>query len=250
MSIMVQRRFVVAPGDRAEFERQSNEGLWPTFLHFGAKMVAFGTWSFSGGPNDSVVTNTVYENFEHWSATRAGGPGEQGSFYRDEALMAETATLRPIFAPRGELVVESEARIFDINDEVSQIGAFHRSAATEPASAPPTFGRGSVVSERTYDLHDGGEAEFRRISREHIWPWLERSGGRLIAYGQDPLRPPNEVTTFFAFRSLAEWHRLSRPAAELAPPAEVVQAWDQRRGLVHSQWGKLLAVLTDFGERV
>ena len=42
MSIIVQRKHVVAPEDRAEYERMSSRGTWPTFLHFGSKMLAYG----------------------------------------------------------------------------------------------------------------------------------------------------------------------------------------------------------------
>jgi len=58
------------------------------------------------------------------------------------------------------------------------------------------------------------------------------------------------VMTLFAFRSLAEWHRLSRPTAELQPPQPVVAAWQQRHQIVQRQWGRLLIVGTDFGTKV
>src|SRR5690606_33195402 len=115
-----------------------------------------------------------------------------------------------------------------------------RRAGTEALPPPPTFGRGSILSERTYVLHNRAEPEFARLSRDYIWPWLESQGGRLVAYAQDPLRPPDEVVTLFAFRSLQEWHRLSRPGQELNPPAEVAQAWSQRASLVGSHTGRLL----------
>ena len=65
MTILVQRKFFVDARDRAEFERQSREGLWPAFLEMGAPMVAFGTWSLGVGPDDGVVTHTAYEDFAH-----------------------------------------------------------------------------------------------------------------------------------------------------------------------------------------
>ena len=43
MSIIVQHTHVVAPEDRAEYERMSSRGTWSTFLHFASKMVAYGT---------------------------------------------------------------------------------------------------------------------------------------------------------------------------------------------------------------
>ncbi|MCA9848815.1 MAG: hypothetical protein KC472_12630 [Dehalococcoidia bacterium] len=56
--ILVQREFTVPPEHKAEFERQSREGLWPTFLHFGAQMVAFGSWAF-GDDSVPLVTHSV-----------------------------------------------------------------------------------------------------------------------------------------------------------------------------------------------
>ena len=245
MAILVRRDFRVRPADQPEFERQSREGLWPTFLHFGAQMVAFGVWAF-GGRADEVTTHTVYEDFAHWQATRVG----RGDFYQQDWLMEETRELRPIFASRPDLVSTSTARIIDIDDGASPAGVFYRRPGTQPAEPPPTFGRGSVVSERTYVLREGAEAEFHRLSSDHIWPWLEQAGGRIVAYGQDPLRPPNEVITLFAFRSLADWHRLSRPSGEPDPPPEVVEAWGKRESLIQTHSGKLLTVLTDFGRPV
>lgn len=249
MTILVQRKFHVAQQDRGEFERQSREGLWPATLEFGSKMVAFGRWEFAE-PNDGVVTHTVYEDFAHWNATRKEWLGEPGAFYRDEFIAPLIAPYLPIYGRLGRLVTSSVARLIDVNEDVSHTGASYRRPGTEAASRPPTFGRGSVVSERTYALESGAEPEFLRLSRDLIWPWLESVGGRLIAYGQDPLHPPDEVVTLFAFRSLDAWHQLSRPGPELEPSSDVVHAWGQRSGLMRSHSGRLLTVLTDFGTPV
>ena len=248
MTILVQRKFFVEARDRAEFERQSREGLWPAFLEFGAPMLAFGAWSLGGGPDDGVVTHTAYEDFAHWEATRRGE--RPGSLYSDPFVRPLVEPYVGVFADRGALVRTTESRVLDVNESVSRTGAFLRRAGTEALPPPPTFARGSILSERTYVLHDRAEPEFVRLSRDYIWPWLETQGGRLVAYGQDPLRPPSEVVTLFAFRSLQEWHRLSRPSAELNPPSEVAQAWSQRAGLVGSHSGRLLTIGTDFGTPV
>src|SRR5690606_15523139 len=127
MSILVQREFSVAQAHQAEFERQSREGQWPTFLHFGALMVAFGRWGFNG-PGGVLITNTVYEDLDHWRATRA----RVGHFYSDEAIMAETKHLRAIFEARGDMVTESRARIIDLNDDASEPKPFYRRAGQAP----------------------------------------------------------------------------------------------------------------------
>ncbi len=88
--------------------------------------------------------------------------------------------------------------------------------------------------------------EFLRLSREYVWPWLTAQGARMIAYGHDPLAASDEVITLFAFRSLPEWQRLSRPSTEQAG-AEAAQAWQQRATLIGRHRGRLLIVDTDFG---
>lgn len=249
MSIIVQRKHLVAPADRAEFERMSSQGVWETFLRFGSKMLAYGSWVFGGGRVDGVVTHQAYADFEHWQATRPRFAGAPGAFHTDEAIMAETEATRAISAGRRSLVTGSEPRVIEVNDDVREPGVFYRREGTPPADPPPTYGRGSVVSERTYALAGGAEPEFRRLSQEQLWPWLEQQGARLIAYGQDPLGPSDEVTTLFAFRSLTDWHRLSRPSADGARP-EAARAWEQRAALIRSHHGRLLAIETDFGTAV
>lgn len=244
MSILVQREFVVTPADRPEFERQSREGLWPAFLHFGAQMVGYGTWAF-GGPSDVVVTHTTYVDLTHWAATRQG----PGAYYQDPAMRAEIEPFFQIYGKRGEVVGSSTARLFEIDDAVSRPRPLARRAGQPVVDEPPTFGRGSVISERTLTVPRMDRAEFRRLSTEVIWPWLESRGGRVIGLGHDLMGPSEEMTTWFAFRSLADWHRLQHPSV-LGAPAEVVSAFSTRGTLVLQQRGRLLTVGTDFGVRV
>ncbi|MCA9852829.1 MAG: hypothetical protein KC482_04425, partial [Dehalococcoidia bacterium] len=98
MGILVQREFTVAADHRGEFERQSRLGLWENMRYNGAQMIAYGTWAF-GGPGDVVVTNSVYADFDHWTATRPWG-----YFATSEGHIQETQALRPIFAGRNRLI--------------------------------------------------------------------------------------------------------------------------------------------------
>jgi hypothetical protein len=238
--ILVQREFRVPAAKRADFEQQSSQGLWPAFLRFGAQMVAYGSWAF-GGPGDVVVTNTCYVDFEHWEATR-----QRGAFYRDPAILEEIKDFLPIYEGRGALIEASGARLFELDDDVSRPRVFYRRAGQRLADPPPTFGRGSIVSERTLAIADGARAEFVHLSASVIWPWLESQGGRAIGLGHDLMGASNEITTWFAFPSLAEWHRCARPATAHAP-AQVVDAWNARARTVRHQRGRLLMVGTDFG---
>ncbi len=244
MSILVQREFVVAPADRAEFERQSREGLWPAFLHFGAQMVGYGTWAF-GGPSDVVVTHTTYTDLTHWAATMQG----PGAYYHDAAMRAEIDPFFKIYGQRGEVIGSSIARLFEVDDTVSRPRPVARQAGQPVVEAQPTFGRGSVISERTLEVPRKDRTEFRRVSNDVIWPWLETQGARVIALGHDLMGPSEQLTTWFAFRSLADWHRLQHPSL-LGAPADVVAAFAARGALVQHQQGRLLTVGTDFGTKV
>ena len=249
--ILVQREFTVPPESKAEFERQSREGLWPTFLHFGAQMVAFGSWAF-GGDSVPLVTHTAYEDFAHWEATRGSSSlnaiNQTRSFYDDEAIMAETAELRGKFANRNALVTSSKASPFELITSAPHPSPFYRQAGQPLAGEPLTFGRGSIISERTLALDEGKRDEFVRLSTEIVWPWLESQGGRGIAIGQDLMGASNEITTWFAFPTTALWYSCARPAAADAPAA-VVEAYQQRHSYVRHQRGRVLLVGTDWGRR-
>ncbi len=247
MTILVQRQFRVDRADRAEFEREGRESIWPAFLELGARMLAYGRWEF-GADDEVVTTHTAYADFRHWEATRRDGPRGAGAFYTDPAIAPRLAPYLEQLSDRPSLASGSRARIIEVDEEVSQLGAFYRTPDSPPATPPPTFGRGSVISERTYLLRPGALPEFRRLSLV-VWPWLAAMGGRLVAFGQDPLHTSDEVVTLFAFPSLSDWHRFSRPSADLDPPPEVVAAWNQRAALIQSNEGRLLTILTDFGTR-
>lgn len=249
--ILVQREFTVPPESKADFERQSREGLWPTFLHFGAQMVAFGSWAF-GDDSVPLVTHTAYEDFDHWEATRGASSlnaiNQAQSFYDDEAIMAETEELRATFADRNALVTSSRAIPFEVEMSATHPAPFYRRAGQRLADIPPTFGRGSVVSERTLTLQPGTREEFVRLSTELIWPWLESQGGRGVAIGQNLMGNAHELTTWFAFPTVSLWYRCARPATANAP-SEVVEAYQRRHGFVQQQRGRVLLVGTDWGRR-
>jgi hypothetical protein len=246
MSIIEQRSFRVTVQDQAEFERLSSAGVWQHGLHMGSRMMAYGGWAFGGGHSNEVTAHTAYADWEHWIAAHDRFAGTPGALHEDEAIRSATEEARRLAAARPALISTSSARIIDVDDEASDSGAFYRRAGAPPAEPPLTFGRGSVVSERTYQLAAAQQGEFLRLSREYVWPWLTAQGARMIAYGHDPLAASDEVITLFAFRSLPEWHRLSRPSAEQAG-AEATQAWQQRAALIRSHRGRLLIVDTDFG---
>lgn len=242
MAILVQREFTVALSDRARFEELSRTGVWPSMLRYGSLMVGYGFWAF-GGPGDVVTTHSVYRDMEHWLGTRIGGALESDPRIREQAAEFHEAK-----SARPPLIAHSRARMIELDDHVSNLDPKARTADDPLAVAPVNFGAGSVISELCYELTDSGRRqEFERLSHEHIWPWLETQGARLIGFGRDPLGPAQQVVTLFAFRSLEDWYRLSRPSSDLHPPAEAMDAWNERHRLIASQSGRLLRVATDWG---
>lgn len=233
--ILVQREFHVAREDQAEFERQSREGLWPTFLHFGAQMVGFGRWGF-GGQGGVVVTNTVYADFEHWLATRM----LIGDFYKDEAMMEETKDLRPIFANRNDLISKTEAHLFEIEDDHSEPETFYRRVGADLASAPATFGRGSVICIRRYAIVRGSFRDFVDMTAAEVAPGLKERGARLLVIGRDLMTGPDNAVVFTAYPSLPVFY------ADAGDDAVRSAARDM---LTTSEQGQLLMVATDFGQK-
>jgi len=221
MSVLVQRNDRVAPAEQSTFERQNAEVAWPALRERGLQMVASGVWTF-GSPLDVVTSHFLLPEF---------------------GQVNELADPNGAAQVSGELVASTELRLIEMDGGLSlEDGA--------DGELPPTFGRGSVISERTYVVPTVGQGEFASMSADLIWPWLESAGGQLIAYGHDPFGHSEELVTLFAFRSLEEWHRLSRPSAELSPPEEVVDAWVNRSSLIVRHWGRLLTITTDYGRKV
>jgi len=242
MAILVQREFTVALADRPRFEELSRTGVWPSMLRYGSLMVGYGFWAF-GGAGDVVITHSVYRDMDHWLGTRVGGALETDPRIREQASeFADAKSARP------PLIAHSRARMLELDDHVIDLDAKPRTADDPLAVAPKNFGRGSVISELCYELTDSAHRQqFEQLSHEHIWPWLETQGARLIAFGRDPLGPAQQIVTLFAFSSLEEWYRLSRPTTELHPPQEATDAWNERHRLIASQSGRLLRVATDWG---
>jgi hypothetical protein len=238
MGILVQREFTVAGDDRAEFERQSRTGLWENMRYNGAQMIAFGTWAF-GGPGDVVVTNSVYENFDHWTATRPWG-----FFTTSPGHVEETSHLRPIFAGRNRLIGHSRATIIDYDDADSEPAPRFREAGEPLVDLPGTFGRQSIVAQTDWRVEPGRETEFLAITRQSIWPWLAAEGARNLVSGRDPLAAPGSLITLTAYRDISHWHALSVPAATVS--ADI----GARNALLRDATTRLLMVATDYGERL
>lgn len=232
MTVLIQRCYEVPLERQEEFERLCSERRWPDLQSEGVPMVGYGTWTF-GGRLDEVTAHLAYADLVHLEAVHAGG-----------ALAADVPDyLRP-------LISSASARVIELSDGLG--GVEVRRSESSPSSAEPaaTFGVNSIISERSYLVAAEAQAEFLRLSHDLLWPWLEQHGARMIGLGHDPFGPSEHLVTLFAFRSLAEWYRLSRPEPTLSPPEEMVGGWQQRSSLIQRHWGRLLTVATDYGRPV
>lgn len=228
MTVLIQRGYEV-PLDRQEkFERLCSERRWPDLQSQGVPMVGYGSWTF-GGRLDEVTAHLAYADLAHLEAVHAGG-----------ALAADVPDyLRP-------LISSASARVIELSGELGGVEV-RRSESSPPAA---TFGVNSIISERTYLVATETQAEFLHLSHDLLWPCLEQHGARMIGFGHDPFGPSEPLVTLFAFRSLVDWHRLSRPEPTLSPPEEMVDGWQQRSSLIQRHWGRLLTVATDYGRPV
>ena len=236
MTIIVQRSYRVAPDRHEEFERLAAAQRWPALHERGVPMVAFGGWTF-GGSLDELTAHFAYADFAHLEAVHPGG-------VLDGAIPGDSHGDAASSAPDG-LAGNVSARVIELAGGPGGVAV-----RGEAAAPPPTFGRGSVVSERSYAVAAASQAQFLRLSQELLWPWLEAHGARMISFGHDPFGTSEQLVTLFAFRSLADWYRLSRPAPELSPTPEMVEGWQQRSVLIRHHWGRLLTVATDYGQAV
>ena len=238
VGILVQREFTVAADHRGEFERQSRLGLWENMRYNGAQMIAYGTWAF-GGPGDVVVTNSVYADFDHWTATRPWG-----YFATSEGHIQETQALRPIFAGRNRLIQHSPTTLIDYDDADSEPAPRFREPGEPLVDLPPTFGRQSIVAHTEWHVDPARAEEFLDICRESIWPWLASEGARNLVAGRNPLAAPGSLVTLTAYRDISHWHAL------VDPPESLDDAVVARDSLLLDVYTRLLMVATDYGEKL
>lgn len=64
----------------------------------------------------------------------------------------------------------------------------------------------AVVVQRSFIIEKGTFAEFERLSREHIWPYMEARGCRILGlFTNLHGGPSDEVILHTAYASLAHW---------------------------------------------
>ena len=198
----------------------------------GAQMIGFGSWAF-GGDGDMVVTHSAYDDFDHWTATRAWG-----EYANEAARVEETLSIRQVFAGRPRLIKKSRATLIEYDSDVSSPEVKWRKVGEPLARLPKSFGRQSVIAEIRFLPRDGDS--FREQTIGSIWPWYVENGAVPLVYGWDPLASPGNVITYVAFRGISHFQSLWRGNSE---------AWRNRNENSPQQSTRLLMVTTDYGTR-
>lgn len=76
----------------------------------------------------------------------------------------------------------------------------------------------AVVVQRSFTIERGALAEFERLSREGIWPYMEARGCKILGlFANMHGGPSDEVVLLTAYDSLAHWESTR---LDLAPPAD------------------------------
>jgi hypothetical protein len=80
----------------------------------------------------------------------------------------------------------------------------------------------AVVVQRSFTIERGSHAEFERLSREGVWPYMEARGCKIVGlFANMHGGPSNEAVLLTAYDSLAHWEatRDQSPLPADASPA-------------------------------
>jgi len=208
--VLVQQTHRVSRPAHPAYTRWCAEWWWTSLATRGVPLLAPGRWQF-GGLDDEYMSYFVHEDLPPWAAVHdAQSPAAAG--WHTQAPPSASCLL-----------------------ELDDVGAWRTPHI-------PGFRPGSVISERPYQLRGAARGQSAELSRQHVCPWLEHMGARLIAFGPDPLGSADHVVTLTAFRSFADWQRLSHPTSSPGVPADVIRAWNQRAALLTHSSGGLLVI--------
>ena len=100
----------------------------------------------------------------------------------------------------------------------------------------------AIVVQRSFTIERGTAAEFERISREGIWPYMEARGCKILGlFTNVHGGPSDEVILMTAYDSLAHWEATR---LDLAPPGDdpALKALQQRAAEAGRERNKLTKV--------
>jgi hypothetical protein len=112
----------------------------------------------------------------------------------------------------------------------------------------------AIVVQRSFIIERGSFAEFERLSREGIWPYMEARGCRIVGLFTNVHGGPNdEVILLTAYDSLAHWEATR---LDVAPPTDdpqlkalqqkAVEAGRERNKLTRVSSTRVLRLATDW----
>lgn len=112
-----------------------------------------------------------------------------------------------------------------------------------------------IVVERSFTIERGTFADFERLSREGVWPYMEARGCKILGlFANVHGGPSNEITLLTAYDSMTHWEA-TRDEAPLPPGADdglrrlhavFLAALDARRQLTVVTSTRVLRLVTDW----
>ncbi len=113
----------------------------------------------------------------------------------------------------------------------------------------------AVVVQRSFTIERGTLAEFERLSREGIWPYMEARGCKILGlFTNVHGGPSDEVILLTAYASMAHWEntRLDLPPPAGSPPElaalqqRAFEAGRERNRLTRVSSTRVLRSVTDW----
>ena len=115
----------------------------------------------------------------------------------------------------------------------------------------------AIVVQRSFTIGRGSAAEFERLSREGIWPYMEARGCKIVGlFSNVHGGPSDELVLLTAYDSMAHWESTR---LELAPPAgsapelmalqqKAAEAGRARNKLTRVSSTRVLRLITDWAD--
>jgi ligand-binding SRPBCC domain-containing protein len=234
--VLMLRHQQLIKGSHQAFYEASREGVWPFFEKIGARIV--GQWKVIH-PDESTKSDEFeegwrlarYASYEHWAATRRGGPKKLGGNGPDHAKCFEAFRIREkyylgsdgghflqgLMHDSAPLYMPGLDEIYEIIQEGEKVSAQDQIIAVRNDTAQP--GKEIVVL-RYVKIKKGTFDQFLRASVESVWPFYEKIGARIIGQwkviypsaSSDTESPDyNEVYTMTRYASYEHW-KATRPS--------------------------------------
>lgn len=234
--VLMLRHQKLQKGSHQAFYDASREGVWPFFEKIGARIV--GQWK-TIHPDGSTESDEFeegwrlarYASYEHWAATRRGGPKKLGGNGPDHAKCFEAFRIREKFYlgsdgghflqglmhDSGPLYMPGLDETYERVQESEEVSSHGKIIAVRNDIAQP--GK-EIVALYYVKIKKGTFDQFLKASVESVWPFYEKIGARIIGKWK-VIYPPasrdtesqkyDEVFTMTRFASYDHW-KATRPS--------------------------------------